>query len=246
MNMKQIEAQMKQMQNMINSQNAFRNSPVGKQMEKLATQHIESQKGIMAQKVGELTRLKSMGNPSINIASNSGETRFVKVDNIVSFYTVSQDGKISDIKPVTVKTYSELGDTAKANFDNTFKAEAMAIQYGAFDQQPSMDYFNKVVVANGMDSQLFEMELNRPKVEFEMDFHKVPEVYNAYDSFEDYQKGLTKEMKVYQQTQSIEGRQERKAKISQLESEIKSLEKEVGMSSSYLQMNEGTNGGSGE
>ncbi|KAF0825764.1 hypothetical protein V7200_05685 [Cytobacillus firmus] len=231
-NVSQMEAQMKAM-------NAFINSPVGRQMKALAEKQINSQKAVMAQKVQELSQLKSMGNPATTFATNAGETRFVKVDGVVSYYKVSQNGKVSDIKPVTAKTYSELDDTAKGNFSSTFKAEAMALEYGSFDQQPSMDYFNKVVVANGMDSQLFEMELSRPKVEFDMDFHKVPEVFNAYDSYEDYTKGITKEMKAYQQATSIEGRQERASKISQLQSEIKELEREVGQSSSYTQFESG-------
>ncbi|QGQ46327.1 hypothetical protein [Metabacillus sediminilitoris] len=229
-----MEAQLKAM-------NSFINSPVGRQMKLMAEQNLKSQKSLMAQKVQELSKLKEMGNPTITLASNAGEKRFVKVDGIVSYYTVSQNGKVSDIKPVTAKTYEGLDDLSKANFNSTFKAEAMALEYGSFDQKPSMDYYNKVVVANGMDSHLFELELNRPKVEHDMDFHKVPEVYNAYDSYEDYTKGITKEMKAYQQATSIEGRQERKAKIEELETEIKSLEREVGMSSSYVQF-EGGNG----
>lgn len=227
-----MEAQLKAM-------NSFINSPVGRQMKLMAEQNLKSQKAVMAQKVQELAQLQSMGNPATTFASNAGEKRFVKVDGIASYYTVSQNGRVSDIKPVTAKTYAELDDTSKSNFSSTFKAEAMALEYGSFDQQPSMDYFQKVVVANGMDSHLFELELNRPKVEHDMDFHKVPEVFNAYDSYEDYTKRITKEMKQYQQTNSIEGRQERASKISQLETEIKELEREVGMSSSYVQMGEG-------
>jgi hypothetical protein len=208
--------------------NAFLNTAVGRQFKAMAEQRVAQRKVERSGYQEELNGLLSKGNTRHNIAPNRGEVRFVKMEGVLSFYQVSDNGKVKDIKPMTTETFQGLEDFAKSQFKEKFPAEAMALEYNSFKQDLSQDFFTSAVVSQNTDYKEMEMYHNRPKVQHDMDFHKNPDVYNSYDSFEDYKKGLTKELKSYQEENSVEGRIQRQNRIDELKGKISEINTEIG------------------
>ncbi|WHY74593.1 hypothetical protein [Fictibacillus enclensis] len=233
MNMKQMEAQIASLTKMVQLQQQRDNTPLGRQIRKQAEIQMNTLKTSLMEKQARKQQLEAM-NHRTTFSSERGQTKFVKLYDVVSMYEVSDNGKVTKMKPVTAMTYSAMGDAERKAFDSEFPSISMAIEHGAYNPTMTQSYFDGAVIANGMDSKLFEMGLNRPTVEYEAEYHATPEVSNAYDSFDDYKKGLTREMKEYQHATSTEGKMAIGRELEQLNAEISELETEVGMSASYL------------
>ncbi|MDF2036576.1 hypothetical protein P2R12_06155 [Cytobacillus oceanisediminis] len=206
----------------------FLSTPVGKQITKMAERHVAERKVERQSYQEELNSLLSKGSTSHSVAPNRGELRFVKMEGVLSLYTVSDTGTVKDIKPLTLDTFKGMEALDQAKFKEAYPAEAMAMEYGAFTQDLNKDFFTSAVVANNADYREMEMYLNRPKVDNDLQYHQNLEVSSAYDSFEDYKKGLTKELKVYQQENSVDGRIQRQNRIDELKGKIEEINTEVG------------------
>ncbi|PWW27797.1 hypothetical protein DFO73_107107 [Cytobacillus oceanisediminis] len=207
---------------------AFLNTAVGRQMKAMAEKHVAERKTERQGYQEELNTLLAKGGTRTNIAQNRGETRFVKMEGVLSFYSVGDTGTVKDLKPLTMETFQSMDKLDQMKFKEKYPAEYMAIEYGSFKQDLSKEFFEGAVVANNTDYKELELYLNRPTVSNEFDYHQNLEVSSAYDSFEDYKQGLTKELKTYRQDNSVEGRIERQNRISELQGKIKEIDSEVG------------------
>lgn len=207
---------------------AFLSTAVGKQIKAMAEKHVAQRKVERQGYQEELSQLMAKGNTATNIAQNRGETRFVKMEGVLSFYTVGDTGKVKDIRPLTMETFKSMDKLDQMKFKENYPAEAMAIEYGSFNQDLSKEFFEGAVVANNTDHKELEMYLNRPTVSNDFEYHQNLEVSSAYDSFEDYQAGLTKELKSYRQENSVEGRVQRQQRVDELKSKIQEINTEVG------------------
>ncbi|WP_436375864.1 hypothetical protein [Cytobacillus sp. BC1816] len=207
---------------------AFLNTAVGRQMKAMAEKHVAQRKAERQGYQEELRQLLAKGNTSTNIVQNRGETRFVNMEGVLSFYTVGDTGTVKDLKPLTMETFQSMDKLDQMKFKENYPAEYMAIEYGSFKQDLSKEFFEGAVVANNTDHRELEMYLNRPKVNHDFEYHQNLEVSSAYDSFEDYQQGLTKELKAYRQDNSVEGRVQRQQRVDELKSKINEIDSEVG------------------
>jgi hypothetical protein len=233
----QLRNLVNQLQGQQQAQNAFYNSPVGKQIRKQAEQMVKTQQLNLQTKQARYNELKSIHNNSTNLSRLNG-TQFVNLNGVPSMYHVGiANNEVTNFQPITMDTYKGLSQADKIAFDSKFPDVAMSIKFNAYQPQLSQEYFQNAVVTNGMDGMLLNMELNRPKLQHELDWHK-PEsesIRQAYgNDYQNYLKGETVEISEYRLHQSVEYRKQVVQEMNQLGDEIKGLKNELGMTSSVV------------
>lgn len=235
-NYAKLEADYAKLSKQMQQFNQMMNSRVMQEAKAQAEKVFDAKRVQMVQKHNRKQELESR-NHRMTLSMEAGQTKFVNINGVPSSYVVSQDGRTSQLQPITMETYQALDASSKQAFDSQFKAESLAIKYGAYNpENMNADYFSSLVICDGMDNNLLQMEMNKPMLKQESDWHMAEgaEVRKHYADYSAYQRGETLEMAEYRRINSEEGRIATGRELLQLESELKALESEVGESASYL------------
>jgi hypothetical protein len=236
----QLQAMVMQLSKQVQQQNQAKNTPLFRQMEKQAQQHLNGLKMELKPLIAERNELKSKNLHGTNLGRKyANQNHFIQLNGTICKVEVDHLGNASTISPVV--NGMQFKDEAEAKqFSTLFPAEAKALKYNALDNQLSKNFFNDSVKMEGQNFELVTAYAMRPQGEFWHDnFNPENSMSNFYDTEADWKEGRSKVIKEIEYGLSNEGRIEISQKLHAVNEKITAIEKELGQTASFVETQQG-------